>query len=215
MGDEHFAAQRTLTLFATSSPTLSCQPQAPKCCNHCSGGALFGGGGGCRFQLVGIACLRAAMGDTKEKEPKEAAENKTSLDAARFAYISDRTYSAAEVEEVTEVVQASTPACMRAAPNAKMFLRSFWYRSATTDVLTHDEMHIYTVARHASCLEPRAKSRCCALIFFKIQNLQTTSLTASPCSVWLCIRFVEWGPEGPLLTTEFTALQCLHSRKKL
>lgn len=120
--------------------------------------------GGRRFQLVGIACLRAAMGDTKEKEPKEAAENKTSLDAARFAYISDRTYSAAEVEEVTEVVQASTPACMRAAPNAKMFLRSFWYRSATTDVLTHDEMHIYTVARHAPCLEPRAKSRCCAVV---------------------------------------------------
>lgn len=112
-----------------------------------------------RFQLVGIACLRAAMGDTKEKEPKEAAESEKSLDPARFAYISDRTYSAAEVEEVTAVVQASTPACMRSAPNAKMFLRSFWYRSVVTGVLTADEMHIYTVARRAPCTRPCAQTK--------------------------------------------------------
>ena len=100
-----------------------------------------------RFQLVGIACLRAAMGDTKEKEPKEKVEREKTLDPARFAYISDRTYSAAEVEEVTAVVQASTPACLRSGPNAKMFLRSFWYRSVVSGLLTQDEMHIYTVAR--------------------------------------------------------------------
>lgn len=87
------------------------------------------------------------MGDTKEKEPKEKVEREKSLDPARFAYISDRTYSAAEVEEVTAVVQASTPACLRSGPNAKMFLRSFWYRSVVSGLLTQDEMHIYTVAR--------------------------------------------------------------------
>jgi len=108
-----------------------------------------------RFQLVGIACLRAAMADTRAKESQAREEADKDLDPARFAYISDRTYSAAEVEEVTAVVQAGTPACMRSAPTAKMFLRSFWYRSVVAGLLTPEEMHIYTVARCApGCIRP-------------------------------------------------------------
>ena len=147
MGMMALAAQRTLIPLLSGLPSPPCLPQPPNrlCCDLLS--ALEPR---CprRFQLVGIACLRAAMGDTKEKEPKEKVEREKSLDPARFAYISDRTYSAAEVEEVTAVVQASTPACLRSGPNAKMFLRSFWYRSVVSGLLTQDEMHIYTVARH-------------------------------------------------------------------
>ncbi len=59
----------------------------------------------CRFQLLGLGCLRAAMGDApKRAYIKSIAEEKdSSLDPERFAYISDNTYTAAEVEEFTQV----------------------------------------------------------------------------------------------------------------
>lgn len=69
------------------------------------------------------------------------------LDPQRFAYISDRTYSPSEVKELTEVIQRGTPDHVRMAPNAKMFLRSFWYRAVTEGLLHSEEMHLYTIAR--------------------------------------------------------------------
>lgn len=48
-----------------------------------------------------------------------------------------------------QVVAAAIPAALKAAPNAKMFLRSFWYRATLKEVVAGDEMHIYTVARCA------------------------------------------------------------------
>lgn len=42
------------------------------------------------------------------------------------------------------------PAHLKTAPNAKLFLRSFWYRATLKEVAHPDEMHIYTLARCAA-----------------------------------------------------------------
>lgn len=39
------------------------------------------------------------------------------------------------------------PEHLKTSPNTKMFLRSFWYRATLKQVVTADEMHIYTLAR--------------------------------------------------------------------
>lgn len=99
---------------------------------------------------MGIACLRAAMSDYKLKQSNghsNLPKAEMDLDPNRFAYISDKTYTPTQVEELTAVIQAETPVCVKAAPNAKMFLRSFWYRAVMADLVTQEEMHLYTVAR--------------------------------------------------------------------
>lgn len=108
---------------------------------------------------MGIACLRVAMGDVQQRvyEPDEE-EDKKSMDPARFAYISDRTYTAAQVEDMTAVVQKSTCDDLRTCPNAKMFLRSFWYRSVQGRAISKEEMHIYTLARFDP--SPRLAAHC-------------------------------------------------------
>ena len=57
-----------------------------------------------RFQLLGIACLRTAMVDTRGKLPapetevaEEAAVNQDPLAPERFAHVSDRTYTTEQV----------------------------------------------------------------------------------------------------------------------
>ncbi|KAL4437486.1 hypothetical protein ABPG77_003467 [Micractinium sp. CCAP 211/92] len=95
-----------------------------------------------RFQLLGLACLRAAMGDAR----KPAAEHATKMDPANFAYISDDTYTAEEVEAQTQVIVGLVPEHLKRSPNTKMFLRSFWFRAALKEVVHADEMHIYTLA---------------------------------------------------------------------
>ncbi|KAK9806713.1 hypothetical protein WJX72_000302 [[Myrmecia] bisecta] len=99
-----------------------------------------------RFQLVGIACLRAAMGDTRKRLPIKLQDQDKDLDPQRFAYISDRTYTPEEVEEFTTVIANCTPEHVKDAPNPKMFLRSFWYRTVSSGLVTSEEMHIYTIA---------------------------------------------------------------------
>lgn len=101
----------------------------------------------CSFQLVGIACLRAAMGDTVRRLPVKLTDQDINLDPQRFAYISDRTYTPERVELMTKVVADNTEEHVKDAPNAKMFLRSLWYRAIMSTLLSADEMHIYTVAR--------------------------------------------------------------------
>lgn len=44
------------------------------------------------------------------------------------------------------------PEHLKRSPNAKMFLRSFWFRAALKEVVHADEMHIYTLARCAAAL---------------------------------------------------------------
>ena len=57
-----------------------------------------------RFQLLGIACLRIAMVDTRGKLPapeteaaEEAAADQDPLAPERFAHVSDRTYTTEQV----------------------------------------------------------------------------------------------------------------------
>ena len=87
------------------------------------------------------------MGDTVSRMPVRLNDQDVHLDAQRFAYISDRTYTPEEVESMTQTVAASTPEHVKDAPNAKMFLRSLWYRAIMSTLLSSDEMHVYTVAR--------------------------------------------------------------------
>lgn len=70
------------------------QPSSPSDGNH---GVLLA----CRFQLLGLACLRAAMGDARK--PAALDEQSKKMDPANFAYISDDTYTAEEVEAQTQV----------------------------------------------------------------------------------------------------------------
>ena len=87
------------------------------------------------------------MVDGPTATSEKAEEGKKALDPSKFAYISDRTYTAHEVEQMTAVVQRFTSPALRTAPNAKMFLRSYWYRSVQAGTMGADEMHIYTLAR--------------------------------------------------------------------
>lgn len=89
--------------------------------------------------------MRAAMSESQAKAPQKV--SKEDLDPQRFSYISDSTYTPAQVEELTAVIKKATPEHVKAAPSAKMFLRSFWYRAVTEGLLVTDEMHLYTIAR--------------------------------------------------------------------
>ncbi|KAL3142958.1 hypothetical protein ABBQ38_003243 [Trebouxia sp. C0009 RCD-2024] len=86
------------------------------------------------------------MADTVKRLPLRLTDQDISLDAHRFAYISDRTYTPDEVESMTNTVAETTPEHVKDAPNAKMFLRSLWYRAVMSTLLSADEMHVYTVA---------------------------------------------------------------------
>lgn len=46
-----------------------------------------------------------------------------------------------------QVIAQLVPEHLKRCPNAKMFLRSFWYRATLRQVVHADEMHIYTLAR--------------------------------------------------------------------
>lgn len=88
------------------------------------------------------------MSDSETRgDDEDVSDRQKKLDPQRFAYISDRTYSPAEVEELTSIIHRETPDYVRNAPNAKMFLRSFWYRATTEGLLHSEEMHLYTAAR--------------------------------------------------------------------
>ena len=91
------------------------------------------------------------MTDTVSRTPVRLTDQDDSLDAQRFAYISDRTYTSDEVESMTQKVAETTPEHVKDAPNAKMFLRSLWYRAIMSTLLSSDEMHVYTVARYGHC----------------------------------------------------------------
>lgn len=84
------------------------------------------------------------MADTVKKVSLECASD---LDASRFAYISDGAYTPDEVACMTNTIAKIIPDNVKCAPNAKNFLRSFWYRAVMSKLLSADEMHIYTVAR--------------------------------------------------------------------
>lgn len=66
-----------------------------------------------RFQLLGLACLRAAMGDARRPAALGGDADKK-LDPQNFAYISDDTYTAEEVEAQTKVPPAAR-SCLFAA----------------------------------------------------------------------------------------------------
>ncbi|CAL5228946.1 g12177 [Coccomyxa viridis] len=99
-----------------------------------------------RFQLVGIACLRAAMGDVHRKRGSQDERLTRNLAPDRFAYISDSTYTEAQVVEMTATIQDCTTDDLRTSPNSKMFLRSFWYRLVQASAVSSEEMHIYTLS---------------------------------------------------------------------
>ena len=45
------------------------------------------------------------------------------------------------------MVESSIPDRLKHAPNAKMFLRSFWYRAMISGIIAQEEMHVYALAR--------------------------------------------------------------------
>ena len=102
----------------------------------------------CRFQLVGIACLRAAMGDVHRKRGSQDERLTRNLAPDRFAYISDSTYTEAQVVDMTATIQDCTTDDLRTSPNSKMFLRSFWYRLVQASAVSSEEMHLYTLSRY-------------------------------------------------------------------
>ena len=118
----------------------------------------------CRFQLVGIACLRAAMGDVHRKRGSHDERLTRNLAPDRFAYISDSTYTEAQVVDMTATIQDCTTDDLRTSPNSKMFLRSFWYRLVQASAVSSEEMHIYTLSRYF-CHQPNFTCRLSLLSF--------------------------------------------------
>ncbi len=92
------------------------------------------------------------MGDTSSRPPfKNLKEQDRDLDPARFAYISDSTYTPEQIEQMTACIVEAIPCVVKDSPNAKMFLRSFWYRARQGGVVDEDEMHIYALGRYVTC----------------------------------------------------------------
>ena len=129
-------------------PAPACRPQPPNrpCCGPLQRPEARGARR--RFQLVGIACLRAAMGTPRSKEPQEKVEREKELGPGALC-LHLRPHIQRGRGGGGDRGRAGQHAGVHAhRPNAKMFLRSFWYRSVVSGLLTQDEMHIYTVARH-------------------------------------------------------------------
>ncbi|KAK9809822.1 hypothetical protein WJX73_010078 [Symbiochloris irregularis] len=100
-----------------------------------------------RFQLYGLASLRAALGAAGSRSQTAQQDDLSKqLDPQRFAQISDKTYSPDEVEQATAEVQEAIPHELQVAPCAKLFLRSFWYRLAASKHIDNGRMHVYTLA---------------------------------------------------------------------
>ncbi|KAG7673371.1 putative Cyclin-A1-1 [Nannochloris sp. 'desiccata'] len=98
------------------------------------------------FQLVGLACLRVAMRDFRPTS-SAIAPSESSLEASRFAHISANTYTSEQVEEMTRAVSTLVPSSLNEYPNAKMHLRSLWFRAASQNgLITPREMHVYSLA---------------------------------------------------------------------
>lgn len=55
-----------------------------------------------------------------------------------------------QVEECTRQVLGLIPDQLKGAPNAKLFLRSFWYRCLLAGLVAQEEMHLYTLSRCAT-----------------------------------------------------------------
>ena len=97
--------------------------------------------------------------DAEDDDTADDDDGDKELDPARFSHISDRAYSPQDVVDATARLVAALPAQLRTgAPNAKMFLRSFWYRAVAGGALASsssappsesgggDKMHVYTLA---------------------------------------------------------------------
>lgn len=113
-------------------------------------------------ETVTEAAAAAATATTSSSPPDEAEEDDSAkeLDPRRFSHISDRAYSPRDVVDATAGLVAVLPAQLRTrAPNAKMFLRSFWYRAVAGGAVSPsgsssaaassdggDKMHVYTLA---------------------------------------------------------------------
>lgn len=88
------------------------------------------------------------MGDVQRKRGFQDESLARNMSPERFAYISDSTYTAAQVVDMTALIQECTPDALRTSPNSKMFLRSFWYRLVQAEAASSEEMHIYTLSRY-------------------------------------------------------------------
>ena len=88
------------------------------------------------------------MGDVQRKRGFYDDSLARNLAPDRFAYISDSTYTEAQVVDMTATIQNCTTDDLRTSPNSKMFLRSFWYRLVQASAVSSEEMHIYTLSRY-------------------------------------------------------------------
>ena len=88
------------------------------------------------------------MGDVQRKRGFQDESLARNMSPESFAYISDSTYTAAQVVDMTALIQECTPDALRTSPNSKMFLRSFWYRLVQAEAASSEEMHIYTLSRY-------------------------------------------------------------------
>lgn len=118
------------------------------------------------FQLVGLACLRAALGDAPK--PTALTGKDKLLDPHRFAEISDNTYTSEQVEECTFFITNIIPEILKTSPNSKQFLRSFWHRiTLYTGEVHPDEMHIYSIAAYLvqlSLLDVECSTQCASIV---------------------------------------------------
>lgn len=101
--------------------------------------------GDCRFQLVGVACLRVAIEEAGLfASPPSQEELVKALQA--FAAVTNKTFSAAEVDKMTKTIQQAVPGAARKMPNPQIFLRVYWYASVAARLLPSNHMHVYFLA---------------------------------------------------------------------
>jgi len=80
--------------------------------------------------------VEATTSSDEDATADDNSNNDKELDPTRFSHISDRAYSPQDVVDATAKLVAVLPAQLRTrAPNAKMFLRSFWYRAVAGGAL--------------------------------------------------------------------------------
>jgi hypothetical protein len=93
-----------------------------------------------RFQLLGIGCLRAVMINSSTFSKSKYTDSELNPD--HFARFSDNTYTSSEVQNMTDLVLASTPKKVVHACTSRHELRRIWHD------LKMVGLHIYVTARY-------------------------------------------------------------------
>lgn len=94
---------------------------------------------------MGVACLRVAIEEAGLLANAVSQEDLAQALQA-FAAVTNKTFSAEEVDKMSKAVQEAVPRAARRVPNSQIFLRVYWFASVAAGLLPANHMHVYFLA---------------------------------------------------------------------